>query len=545
MRKLISTFIAALILTCAAGRLPAAPAISVLGRDFTFPNKIDGLPAKLSDFPDLQINSFTTSDGVKLAYWEAGTGKPLIFVPGWSANGAEYINVMYLLRKQFHVYVLDPRNQGLSQKVDFGNRISRYSTDLHEFSEHIGATSAYYCGWSMGASILWGYIDLFGTRGIEKAIFIDEPPSILGRPDMSPQQRLDAGAIADTPQGLADAMSAKTGDSLMDRLNAMDALAYANSEQFARTLVPTDPVAINRIMWDHMYQDWRDVIATKINVPSAIFTGEFSHNVASQKWMHSVIPGSALYVYTKAEQGDHFLAFKNPSKFVSDLQTFLESGGNPNSKPSTDSGIETQKLEPRNVTVDHVTYHGQAAIHVRSLSSDDAKFDIKTSGTGGGMVLLEGTAFHNGTIEVDVAGTPQANAPAATRGFVGIAFRVPPAAAKYDYVYIRPTNGRADDQKRRNHSTQYASFPDNEWLKLRNESPGKYESYTDLIPSEWTHLKIEVDGLKIRLYVNGATQPTLLVNDLKPGDTTGALAPWIGVGTEAYFANLRVETDSR
>jgi hypothetical protein len=118
---------------------------------------------------------------------------------------------------------------------------------------------------------------------------------------------------------------------------------------------------------------------------------------------------------------------------------------------------------------------------------------------------------------------------------------VPPDASKYDYVYIRPTNPRADDQERRSHSTQYASYPDNEWLKLRTEPPGKYESYTDLIPGAWTHLKIEIAGITMRLYVNRATQPTLLVNDLKLGDRTGAVALWIGVGTEAYFANLRLK----
>ncbi len=197
-------------------------------------------------------------------------------------------------------------------------------------------------------------------------------------------------------------------------------------------------------------------------------------------------------------------------------------------------------LRAHNVTVDHLQYKGRSAIRVRSLASADSVYDAQKAGTGGGFVVLEGTSFHNGMIEVDVAGMPQANAPAQARGFVGIAFRVPPDALKYDYVYIRPTNGRAEDQERRNHSTQYASFPDNEWLKLREESPGKYESYTDLIPGEWTHLKIEVNGVRMRLYVNGATQPTLLVNDLKLGDRTGALALWIGVGTEAYFSNLRL-----
>jgi hypothetical protein len=62
----------------------------------------------------------------------------------------------------------------------------------------------------------------------------------------------------------------------------------------------------------------------------------------------------------------------------------------------------------------------------------------------------------------------------------------------------------------------------------------------DLVPGEWTKLRIEVSGTRMRFYVNGASQPTLLVDDLKMGDTEGALALWIGVGTEAYFANLHV-----
>jgi hypothetical protein len=198
-------------------------------------------------------------------------------------------------------------------------------------------------------------------------------------------------------------------------------------------------------------------------------------------------------------------------------------------------------LQPHNVTVNDVFYRGRKALRVMSLPSADAVYGAQKSGTGGGIVLLEGSSFHDGTIDVDVAGMPQANAPALARGFVGIAFRVPPDASRYDYVYIRPKNERADDQERRNHSTQYASFPDNEWLKLRTESPGRYESYVDLVPGEWTRLKIEVSGISMRLYVNGAAQPTLLVNDLRLGDSSGAVALWIGVGTEAYFANLRLK----
>jgi hypothetical protein len=75
---------------------------------------------------------------------------------------------------------------------------------------------------------------------------------------------------------------------------------------------------------------------------------------------------------------------------------------------------------------------------------------------------------------------------------------------------------------------------------LRKEFPEKYESYVDLVPGEWTKMKIEVRGDKARLYVHGATQPTLVVNDLKHGQSQGQLAFWIGSGTVAHFANLRV-----
>jgi hypothetical protein len=62
----------------------------------------------------------------------------------------------------------------------------------------------------------------------------------------------------------------------------------------------------------------------------------------------------------------------------------------------------------------------------------------------------------------------------------------------------------------------------------------------DLAPGEWTKIKIEVNGVKARLFVNNSTQPVLVVNDLKHGDNEGTVALWIGLGTEGYFANLRL-----
>jgi len=143
-------------------------------------------------------------------------------------------------------------------------------------------------------------------------------------------------------------------------------------------------------------------------------------------------------------------------------------------------------------------------------------------------------------IEVDVAGLPAEGSDAGARGFVGISFRTSDDGSKYECFWIRPTNGRADNQLRRNHSTQYASYPEYPWNRLRQESPGVYESYADLEAGVWTKLKIVVDGVHARLFINGAAQPALVVNDLKHGVTEGKVGLWIGSEADAYFSNLKI-----
>ena len=158
---------------------------------------------------------------------------------------------------------------------------------------------------------------------------------------------------------------------------------------------------------------------------------------------------------------------------------------------------------------------------------------------GEGFLILKDSDFHNGTIEADIAGAPRTGASEGARGFVGIAFRVKDSD-HYECFYIRPTNGRSDDQLRRNHSTQYISEPDWPWQRLRKEAPGVYESYADMEPDKWMHMKIVVSGTHADLYVNHALQPSLVVNDLKLGDSAGAIALWTGSETDAHFANVTV-----
>lgn len=194
---------------------------------------------------------------------------------------------------------------------------------------------------------------------------------------------------------------------------------------------------------------------------------------------------------------------------------------------------DLSRLELKGAQAEVTTHHGLAAL----------KITQREGGPGDGFAIIKDFTFRNGVIDLDVSGAPSKTADGQARGFIGVAFRIAAGGARYEEIYIRPTNGRADDQLRRNHSVQYVSAPDWPWDRLRKENPGVYESYADMAADEWTHLRIAVQGTNASLFVNGAAQPCLIVHDLKLGESEGAVALWIGPGTEGYFRKLSITRD--
>jgi hypothetical protein len=193
----------------------------------------------------------------------------------------------------------------------------------------------------------------------------------------------------------------------------------------------------------------------------------------------------------------------------------------------------TQDLEERNVKVEAVEYKGRKAVRVAPLGQTE------------GLAFLRAAEFADGTIEADVA--LKVTTPAGVRnpGFIGIVFRSRPDARHYEMFYIRPGNSGAADQAMRNHSAQYVASPDFGWYKLRRAWPWVYEAYTELQPETWTPIKIEVEGRRAKLYVNGAQNPALVVDGLKGEDLKGGVGLWASSGQESYFSNVRIHHAKR
>lgn len=191
-------------------------------------------------------------------------------------------------------------------------------------------------------------------------------------------------------------------------------------------------------------------------------------------------------------------------------------------------------LEANQVYLSFVKMEGQEVVKVEA--------DTAIKGTDEATIVkIKGSDFKNGTIEVKVLSRLMKNAPAFARGFIGLAFRIGEKNEKFESIYIRPTNGRSDDQIRRNHSIQYFAFPDFRFDKLRKTDPEKYESYADMGLNEWITMRIEVEGQIAKLFVNNDKQPSLIVNDLKlGGNNSGSIGLWVGNWTEGYFKDLKI-----
>lgn len=152
------------------------------------------------------------------------------------------------------------------------------------------------------------------------------------------------------------------------------------------------------------------------------------------------------------------------------------------------------------------------------------------------IVRLSAVTFADGEIEFDALGQsdpPQSN-------FLGVAFRLVDDQT-HDAVYFRPFNFRAEDPDRKSHAIQYVSHPEHRWWILRENTPGVYEKPIDPAPDgdAWFHARIVVEWPQVRVFVNGAAEPSLVVEGLSRGEGTG-VGLWVGPRQGGYFANLRI-----
>jgi len=118
---------------------------------------------------------FVTSDGVKLHYLEAGSGPPLVFVPGWTMPAWIWEPQLRYFGATHRVVALDPRGQGRSDKPTKGYHATRRGRDICELLNHLGGEPAVVVGWSLGVQEVLVCAHEFGTKRIRAIVLVDHP----------------------------------------------------------------------------------------------------------------------------------------------------------------------------------------------------------------------------------------------------------------------------------------------------------------------------------------------------------------------------------
>jgi non-heme chloroperoxidase len=292
-------------------------------------------------------NYFETKDHVKLRYLHKGNGMPFILVHGYSDNADHWSLNAPAFAEEYSVYALDLRGHGYSDS-NHGARVSRLAADLHEFIEALNVPKVNLLGFSMGCSVLWSYIDLFGQGKINKIIFDDEPPMLVANPRFTREEvmltgsnRMDFWHLCNVVYDHGCAWNSDEGQSpffdafptCFDRgilvytdeeIAAMPDNVHAKLAQLPQPPV-TDGKFLANLLKDHLLLDWRDLIPT-ISVPAMYLTGDVSHAVTLEcgKWMSETMQNCKWVRFSAEEFGNHDLNWTAYKKFNRVVMEFLE-----------------------------------------------------------------------------------------------------------------------------------------------------------------------------------------------------------------------------
>lgn len=270
--------------------------------------------------PEFESKNFTTSDGVKLHYLEAGSGRTLVLIHGWSQCAEQFKYQIEGLSSNYRVIAIDQRGHGFSEKPGFGYKIHRLSEDLRELLISLELTDVTVLGHSMGCSVIWGYWELFGADRLAKVILVDESPHLTANPAWTPAELEAAGPIFslesayDTCNALAGPKGEETTRAVIGGMVTKNLPEDAKEWIFECNFRMTRQDA-STLMFNHAFQDWRDLIP-RITLPTLVISGRVSPIPwKSQEWVAGQIKGARLEIFEEEEGGNHFMFFENPEKF--------------------------------------------------------------------------------------------------------------------------------------------------------------------------------------------------------------------------------------
>ncbi|BBM89710.1 hypothetical protein COTS27_01417 [Spirochaetota bacterium] len=117
--------------------------------------------------------------GVEIYYEEAGSGPPMLFVPGWTFTTEMFQHQLKHFSAHRRVIIIDPRSHGRSTITSHGNNYATHGTDLLHVIKALDLKELVLVGWSFGCLAVWEYINQAGISNVKGVVSVDLPPKPL------------------------------------------------------------------------------------------------------------------------------------------------------------------------------------------------------------------------------------------------------------------------------------------------------------------------------------------------------------------------------
>jgi non-heme chloroperoxidase len=146
-----------------------------------------------------QDRYFTSSDGVRLHYLEAGAGPTIVFVPGWTMPAWIFAPQIEAFARRYHVVAFDPRGQGDSAVAPGGYEPGRRGQDISELLATLGPAPVLLVGWSLGVLDSLAYVHEHGDARLAGLVLVDnsvgeDPPPVAAKHLSKPGPKLSREA---------------------------------------------------------------------------------------------------------------------------------------------------------------------------------------------------------------------------------------------------------------------------------------------------------------------------------------------------------------
>ena len=131
---------------------------------------------------EVVIKTFTAPDGAEIKYVDEGQGVPFLFIYGMGSSVTSQDLFIKFMREHCRMIVFDQRGYGFT-KAQGEIGIHQSARDAKALMEYLGIDKYILMGYSMGAAVVFSYVQQFGTGNLIKVLTGDMSPKLINEGD--------------------------------------------------------------------------------------------------------------------------------------------------------------------------------------------------------------------------------------------------------------------------------------------------------------------------------------------------------------------------